>query len=300
MSKVVKQEKPKSLVFKKTIKAQDATGRWHSMENALTEDARFIYLNHKVLREPNVSSHTLVDINGKNQFTSIGKVVLQMFGLLEYVPIEEWYTVRGGIVEHLTEEYIRKVIYPGEELEIESYELSDFEGFNQFREQLPFSGVLDKAIVKPFRMPIEIKSKDTGKYEWIVDKGQEPEMEVLQGKQLASLWGSDQSLMIWGFVPDDLEKYIREAMELKILDGFQTYRYGSEVTDYAALCEALEIKMEDLKWHHQFYTVNEEELRIYRSRALEIRQQVLESRRIPKVWFTHQELKEIKKHIAEY
>lgn len=211
----------------KSFKVQNDKGQWESVKNELTTDDAYIYLQHKRLKNPNISSHVMVDLMGENPYMTPGKALIQAFGLLEYSSIDPYYTHRGGVIEVLAEAYLRKVLYPSYELVIENYELADFPGYNQFPNEKPFSGVLDKAIVQPFRLPLEIKSKEMKDYSWIVGKGKYPEAEVTQGQHLADLWKASQVMMLWGFIDTKLQKYLKGVTEAEIFETFTKMHYAN-------------------------------------------------------------------------
>lgn len=291
-------EKKDKLLLVKSLKVQE-DGQWYGVKNELSSDLTYIYLQHSKLRNPNISSHVLVDLMGKNPYTTPGKALLQAFGLLEYVAIDPYYTVRGGVVEVLAEEYIKKVLYPSLDLKVQSYELTDFKGYNQFPQHAPFSGVLDKAILEPFKLPIEIKSKEMKDYKWIVEKGKHPENEVIQGMQLSDLWGTDKVLMIWGFIDLKLQRYLKDVINAGIVEEFKKMQYGELHTNYEALTEALGLTYKDVTWEFQIYDVNKQELDNYRTHSLGIYNEVITERRIPRKWFSHSELEDLDEFIKK-
>lgn len=288
---------------KKTILLADSTailneaGQWRRTNNVFELDDEYLYIKSEKIRHPLISSHALIDVMGLNQWNSVGKAVLSLFGLLQGYEIDPYYTVRGSIVEHLADAYIADVVYPEYkgELVVESFELSDFAGFNQFPHKAPWSGAIDKGITAPFRQSVEIKSKGANDINWIKNNKNYPELETVQGEQLARLWDADSCLMVWGFIPKDIEKYIRDAMaDPDIMDAFRVVKNGVREVDYGVMCEVMEIGMTDLEWAHNVITVNNAKLNRYADEVLGVRQSVIDNRRIPLNLFTAEEVLELK------
>lgn len=68
-----------------------------------------ILIKTKVMKTPNISSHTLVDLVGLNKYASVGKTLLTMFGLAERNKIPLYQTVKGQIVEELATQYLEEL-----------------------------------------------------------------------------------------------------------------------------------------------------------------------------------------------
>lgn len=281
----------------KSFKVQNDKGQWENVKNELTTDDLYIYLQHRRLKNPNISSHVMVDLMGENPYMTPGKALIQAFGLLEYSPIDPYYTHRGGVIEVLAEAYLREVLYPSYKLVIENYELADFPGYNQFPNEKPFSGVLDKAIVQPFRLPLEIKSKEMKDYSWIVGKGKYPEAEVTQGQHLADLWKASQVMMLWGFIDTKLQTYLKGVTEAGIFETFTKMHYGERRIDYDKAVQELGLTYKDVTWEFKIYDVDHAKLKKYRDFSIEIYDQVINERRISRKWFNHSELEDIDKFI---
>lgn len=240
------------------------------------------------LKTPNISSHTLVDLCGLNKYASVGKTLLSMFGLMERNPIPLYQTVKGGIVEEFATIYLNELY--GGRYDIESFTLEQFKktNFNQFPDQLPFSGALDKLIHGDIKLPVEIKSKEMKEYEKIAVNKKYPKDQIVQGANQAYMYGAEKFMMLYGFLNEEISTL------LKTLTENDLWIWGQ---DYAKAIEDLEIRYGDIIFHHEIMDYDERILKAYREKAQKIYNDFYTSRTIDRNLFKKEELIDIGRYI---
>lgn len=252
------------------------------------------------LPTPNISSHTFVDIMGMNQYTSPAKAIMKLFHMIKEDPFNIYYTIRGGIVETLALEYVKK-LYPG--CTAKGYDLQDFPNFNQFPEAKPFSGVVDIGITEPFRMSVEVKSKDYKYLNAITRYGNYPKEEVHQGEFLGELFGADKYMMLWGIITPWLEGQIQGIVKDEAkLKSYAIKVNGRDTFDYGRILSDLKLALgtTHIKWHHQTYTVRHDVIRKEMKDALDLRNKIISYKAIPVNLFSKEDFEDFVKEAFDY
>lgn len=259
-----------------------------------------LHFDSKATLSPNISSHTFVDVFGYNKFTSKGMALFKLFKLQEDEEFKVYYKIRGGIIEHLAVPYVEK-LYPG--CVANSHELHHFKSFNQFPEAKPFSAVADITITSPFKLSIEVKSKDSKDMKYIIERGDYPEHEVKQGEFIAELFGSDQYMMLWGFISHALEFKINKLItDTKRLESYVVkIKDDLEVYDFEAIVNDLKLTVDSphIVWHHKIYDVDHVRIRKEMKEALDLRNQVILHKGIPINLFFKEDFEDIVTGIFE-
>ena len=266
-------------------------------------DKDYIYIRNDSLKIPSISSHTLVNLNNLNKYSTTGRTLLQLFGLLDKkkTEIEPYQEHKGGIVEVFASRYLREQY--GERINLEDYTVKQFANYNQFYDEENnnpdspnykvnpnnvFTGVLDKLMREPIKIPIEVKSKEIREYERIVEHGIYPKDQLLQGNNQGVLANADQYMMLYGFITKPLKDYLTEVFKRDLWIW---------KNDYAQAVEDLGIKYTDIIFHHKVFDTDERIVKAYRKKALDLYNNVIENRRIPRSAFNASELLQIKNFI---
>src|SRR5690554_6529882 len=103
--KYVKEE---TFQLRETIPIQLEDSTWKHNPYSLIIEKDFVRYESEHIKKPRISSHTLVDLSGINKFTSPGKTLLSVFGLLEKEDFDSYQAYKGGIVEVFAERYLKK------------------------------------------------------------------------------------------------------------------------------------------------------------------------------------------------
>lgn len=295
---IPKKKNEVNIELKDVISYKDADNKWQKEVVELTEDDKYLYYISDYIKEPKISSHTLVDLTGSNKYTSIGKTILTMFGLTARGSMDQYQVYKGGIAEVFAEKYLRE--YFENDIVLEAFEVKQFDNFNQFPEAAPFSGVLDLMMHHPRKMTIEVKSKEMKDYEKIADHGMFPKDQVLQGANQAILANTEDYLMVWVFLEPHVSKLLKSIAAEKYIDekGVETDLWIWK-DDYAQAVEDLELTMNDFKFFVKEFHADERLIKAYREKALELYNDFYIERRIAKKLFGKGELAEIKRQYAE-
>lgn len=182
----------------------------------------YVFDFDKRVKVGKVTSRMFPILLGKNKFQSIGWGILDRCKMVEKEEIDPYYMVRGAIGEIMVEKYIQKTYkeYGIKDIETKLFDVVS-QGYDMFKRNDKFGGVVDIGISKPenARSVIEVKSKDTSKYDYykksIKTGGIDslPEEEVYQGRQLAVLSKVDKLIMAYVFFKKKVENDIKDAME---------------------------------------------------------------------------------------
>lgn len=272
-------------------------GRWIKQKVKLGVSEKGVEILSEYLPQSNISSHVFVELLGLNRYVSRGVTLMKLFKQLAQDEFNEYYTLRGGLIELLASERL-KLDYP--DANLKQYELQDFPGFNQFEHKKPFSGVVDIGMFFPDgrKMIAEIKSKDWKNYKWIAEKGKEPEEEIIQGEFLAELFEADKYVMVWGFISDDLaNRLIHISKSIAEKNRFAVTKNGRQTYDFEKLREYLGVVYEDIKWHVKEYNVRHDVIREKMEYIKNLRDEYINKRIIPMEDFTEEEFMEIAEKI---
>jgi hypothetical protein len=263
-----------------------------------------IQIKTKALKTPNISSHTLVDLVGLNKYASVGKTLLTMFGLAERQPIPLYQTVKGQIVEEFATRYLDELY--GGRYNIESFTLEQFKNFNQFQDQLPFSGALDKLIHGDIKLPVEIKSKEMREYENIAVKRNYPKDQIIQGANQAYMYGAEKFMMLYGFLRPEISELLKDLTRTYIIKKTEFDPAGNEIgeveaeenlwswgKDYAKAIKDLGLRYEDIIFHHEVMDYDPRIIKAYREKAQKIYDGFYMERKIDRSLFKKEELLDI-------
>lgn len=280
---------------------------WVNVKNTFTLDKSGLKISNDMFRSPNISSHTLVDLCGLNKYASKGKTLLSMFGLIERKDIPLYQMIKGGIVEVLANKYLDDLY--GGRYNIESFELEQFENYNQFPNFKPFTGALDKVIHLPTILPVEIKSKEMRAYEQIATNLRYPPAEIVQGANQAFMYGADRFMMLYGFLTPELSEYLKEVTktfteEVVVTDAIGNQKVEFRDTslwiwgkDYEQAVKDLNITFDDVIFHHEIMPYDERLIKAYRDRAVKIYDEFKKTGFIPSKDFKKEELSQLKEFL---
>ena len=262
-----------------------------------------IHIKTKALKTPNISSHTLVDLVGLNKYASVGKTLLTMFGLVEKNPIPLYQTIKGQIVEEFATQYLNELY--GGRYNIESFVLEQFKNFNQFQDQLPFSGALDKLIHGDVKLPVEIKSKEIREYENIAVKKNYPKDQIIQGANQAYMYGAEKFMMLYGFLKPEISDILKSLTETYTIKKKVVDALGNEQEieveetlwswgkDYSQAIKDLGLRYEDIIFHHEVMDYDPRIIKAYREKAQKIYDNFYMERKIDRFLFKKEELLDI-------
>ena len=283
--------------------------KWYSDKIKLHLDNNYLYYDTKIIKTPKISSHTLVDLLGFNSYSSPGKTLMNMFGLLAKTKIEPYQEVKGGIAEVFAKRYLQKKYKHA--IDIESFTVSQFKdtGMNQFPEAAPFSGVLDLMLHfrDTTRMTVEVKSKEMKDYDLIAKMNQFPKEQVVQGANQAILAGTTRYLMLWIFLTPALSKLLKALTKMKAQTKKLVDSNGNErVVDYEdnlwiwgydfeRAVDELEITEDHFLFYSKEFEADPRMIGAYREKALKLYNDFYINRRIERKLFNRDEISELKK-----
>ena len=162
-----------------------------------------------------IMSRNVPELLGLNRYNSIGKAVLDRMCALQKEFIDPFYTVRGAVGEYVARLELERR-YGEKEINTTMQGFTtEGEGFDMFKVNPKFGGVIDILATEPSNAVIEVKSKDNSKWVEIADIGKYPEEEVMQGKTLAYLIQAPTATMAYVFTSNDCEKKLKEYVEKK-------------------------------------------------------------------------------------
>jgi hypothetical protein len=263
-------------------------GKKQNQKIKLRIEGDYIYYDTKYMKQPNISSHVLVDMLGFNKYASVGKTIMSNFGLINRGTFDPYQGYKGGIAEIFAKTFLLKKY--GAEADIEAFTLSMFKNYNQFPNEAPFSGVLDLMIHMPIKMPIEVKSKEDREYERIAIHHMYPKDQCVQGANQAMLSHVDKYMMLWVFLTPSVSKLLKSIAKEEL------WMWGE---NYAQAAQELGITSDDFRFHSKIFTIDERMIKAYREKGLRLYDEFYKNRRIKKKLFNSAELKEIKAYIAD-
>lgn len=269
--------------------------KWVSEPLILSEDDDYIYYHSDHMKDPRISSHTLIDLNNLNKYNSPGSVLLRLFGITKRSQIPEYQTRKGGLAETFAHKYLEKKY--GKMADIEAFATNMFKDYNQFPEAAPFSGVLDLLMHKPDKMTIEVKSKEMKDYESIGEYKMYPRDQVTQGANQAVLAGTTKYMMVWVFLEPRTSKLIKQLEEEYVDENGEVsdlWIWGDNF-DQAAI--DLGLTEEDFKYHAAEFDADERIVNAYRKKAVALVEDFKQNRRIKKTLFKGYERKLLREFI---
>lgn len=232
-----------------------------------------------------VTSRMFPILIGENKFNGVGYGVLDRVGLLDFEPIDPFYAVRGAIAEYFVYHYLKNTYKKhGIDLIMKAFN-TKASGYDVFKSNERFSGVPDIGISKPdkHRAVVEVKSKNMKSYEYIIDKKEVPNEEVLQGKMLSHLSKVDKLLMAYVFFTDEQEKLIKDNMgKIKDINDFNVEGF----------CKFINLNVSDVMLSDETiirYDINHDETLGYMNKAYENLHRIAKDGVIHASHFTEQE-----------
>lgn len=283
--------------------------KWYSDKIKLRLDKDYLYYETKIIKTPRISSHTLVDLLGFNSYSSPGKTLMNMFGLLAKTKIEPYQEVKGGIAEVFAKKYLQKKYK--EAINVETFTVSQFKdtGMNQFPEAAPFSGVLDLMLHfrDTTRMTVEVKSKEMKDYDKIAKMQIFPKEQVVQGANQAILAKTQRYLMLWVFLTPALSKLLKTLTKMTTTktrlvgtDGVEKIVESEDNLwiwgyDFERAAEELEITEDHFLYYAKEFEADPRMIGAYREKALKLYNDFYINRRIERKLFNKDEISELKK-----
>lgn len=205
-----------------------------------------------------ITSRRFPNLIGENKWNSVGVELLDVFYQIESQAFDNWYTIRGLLAEDLADKYIKQWIKSQKGIEITTVHFApqQFDGYDQFKDNQYFGGVIDIAIASPKeeRAVIEVKGKSIsalGKVEL-----ERPQEEVTQGEQLAFLSKVDKYYMCYVFFDETQEAKMKKQAENISNSGKKIgdvcYQFASKII------EMHNISINDVVIKVYEYTLNKE------------------------------------------
>ena len=291
------------LALKKQVKWKDeSTNRWMTVTPTFEQQGDFLKVNVSAVKMPNISSHNLVNLLGQNAYCSVGAAILSVFGFLEKETLDMYQVKKGSLGEYFATYFIKELY--GDRINLESYELSMFEGFNQFKHEPPFSGVLDKMIVAPMVLPIEIKAKELGAFYKITGCQYDPEDlpppnsgkpqadHALQAKNQAFFVKAKQCMLLYVFLSDVASEMLQAYLQDPELS--EKFDEGIKTQSKEIIEDVLGFTRDMFAFHYFILDVNNNEIINYRNRAKKIYDAFIVDHRIPKTYFLADEWQQFK------
>ncbi len=237
-----------------------------------------------------VTSRMFPILLGRSDWNGIGSGVLDRCGFLEFEKIDPYYTVRGAVGEYLVKKYIEES-YAKKNLSIVLKSFTPASsGYDNFKKNERFGGVLDLAISSPeeLRAVIEVKSKSMKDYLKIAENGNYPKEEVMQGEQLATLSLVDKLLMAYIFFNEVQEQNLRNSMAT--IDNVENFNVEE-------LVKGLSWQPKDFTFHIKKIQVNREEVQKEMDKAYETLHRIIKLGSIHEMHFTNKEQEALDSHI---
>lgn len=172
----------------------------------------FVFDKEKI-KPKKITSRAFPELLGLNKYNSIGKAILDRWGLLVKEDIDEMYIKRGELAETFANNYLKEKYakITGKELITKQFNTKE-ENYDMFKKNENFGGVVDIGISEPEeqRAVVEVKSKNIKDYTKIIENGEIPQHETLQGEFLAFLSKTKKYIMAYVFFTNEQEEEIRE------------------------------------------------------------------------------------------
>lgn len=236
-----------------------------------------------------ITSRMLPMLLGESRFNSVGYAVLDRAKMLAFSEIDHWYKARGSIAEHLVNEYL-KAFYKAKkkvDIELKHFDMTSFQGYDMFHESYSygnsrFGGTPDLAIIKPteHRATVEVKSKNTKHYDFIVNRKEIPLEELRQGQQLAYLSKTDTLIMGYVFFTDFQEELIIDAVKDDTSGSFNG----------ESLAKLLQFDFRNVIVKISFHTIDRDNIEVLMESAYSTLHTFVENKVIPKKYFNMDEI----------
>ena len=181
----------------------------YKKEGKMRVEGSYLYLDGE-LKCKKITGTKFPVLLGKNPYKRKGEQALELLGILKPDKIDEYYLKRGDEAER-----IAKMVLESKGFKCITWEKKEVD-FDNFKYIKHFGGLIDIAVTEPYRLVVEVKSKNIKKYQEIVQYGNPHEEK--QGDLYAYLSECD-CLMVWVFFNDETEQCIREGKPYDI-NGF--------------------------------------------------------------------------------
>ncbi len=215
----------------------------------------------KPLGTRKVSSTWLPQLLGVGGFQTKGDKLLEFWGLLKGDTFDKYYELRGEIAERLLVDMLRAKQYDVKRFSAKEYDFDLFK-FDENDERkhtklYKYFGGLPDIVYNNTKEDIllEVKSKDLDALDKIINTP--PEYEIMQGKQLALLYGLDKVTMTYVLfsekvvrkmyfaMPQDDEPFDLEASIVKFHTAMGKMEYGKD-KDYFIVRRTYSIDKQEL------------------------------------------------------
>jgi hypothetical protein len=172
----------------------------------------FLILEDEKLRHPKIFTGKFPTLINKNSFQKRGDCVLQMFGILEPEPFDEYYRIRGEIGEKIVKQYL--------DIRDENYKYLGLEAktFDIFTHNNYFGGVLDFVLPRK-SINLEVKSTSTNNYQAIVENGGREEHKA-QARLGAYLGNLERVVLAYVFFTPEQEECIKKGYGDDVIQHF--------------------------------------------------------------------------------
>lgn len=204
------------------------------IENGYLIFEKIDYIKNKKITATNITA-----LLGENKFKKKGDALLSIFGLYKET-IDPFYTERGAIAEKILQHKLKN---EGYEIKIwDKYEIN----FDNFPKNINYGGMLDIAIVSPYRCVVECKSKNISKLNE-TKKFQNKDYEM-QAKFYGYMSKCEKVKLIYVFFTDEQELKIRNSQKIDIEnEKFEIYGYdlsfdNNEIEKSLELCREYKTK----------------------------------------------------------
>ncbi len=209
------------------------------------------------LNKKKMSSTWFPQLLGEGGFNPKGDKLLSFWGMTQAEPFDDYYTVRGEVAERELVKVLQKKGYKVKRYSAKEYDYDYFKHDPESTEKLNslykyFSGLPDIVYTneKGEEFLLEVKSKEHDKMEKII--ANLPDYEILQGEQLALLYGLDTVGMTWVFFKDDVVRNLYMATtSTSPFDLEKSLEYFYEKMPQLKYGDHYEIHKKDVKFSKQ-------------------------------------------------
>lgn len=206
------------------------------------------------LKQRKISSTWFPQLLGVGGFATKGDKLLDFYGLTEKETFQNFYTLRGAIAEDLLESILKAKGYTVKRFTKEDNDYDYFqydEGGNKLYKY--FGGLPDLVSEKNGIVELyEVKSKDMSDLKKI--EQEPPEYEIMQGKDLAFLYGLDKVSMVWFLFSDDVMRKMYLSVE-----SSSPFNLETAVKNFREKLPTLKYNV-DYKIIRKDYTINKREI----------------------------------------
>lgn len=256
---------------------------------------RFSYEPTQFWEKPRkVMSRQVPELLGYNSFNSAGQAILGRMGLLEKVDIDFYWLVRGEVAEHYVNEHLKQ-IYALRNVELKTQtHTTAGEGFDMFKDNKKFGGVIDIQVIEPKEIIVEVKSKSEKAKTFIIDRGQIPQAELWQGLALTKLMGKDTLLMAYAFLKEEAENKLRKSVK----DALELGVPNEEIIKTAIE----DVSMHDFDYHYKTFNLQDYNIEDDMEKAYKLYYDTTNGFQydfeIPKALFYDNDIEDIEKQIV--